>query len=220
MNFETAVTDEVTMIDENTVARFLRALSGRTEDGLGKAVISYQSYAMEDAEDSEEKNRVYSLNNACVEFSLDRKNPGFFTLDIIFRSYDDPELKIFWSRLQKHKRNMALEGEKTWIFYINLLERESVTYQTETQDTLITANVFNPLIYYLTREVPNMLTTEKEMNRGEGVEELQGGNIIRMLIAEELVTFQVNSEIDTSNIKGEVMREYEEARYLNASDEL
>ena len=37
-----------------------------------------------------------------------------------------------------------------------------------------------------------------------------------MLIADSLVQFQIRSDVDTQEIKGEVEREQEENRYLNS----
>jgi hypothetical protein len=108
---------------------------------------------------------------------------------------------------------MAQNGEKDWIFYINILERASVSVQTQNRDRLLIGHVLNPLVFYLTREVPNQLIDERDVGG-----ELQGGNIIRMLIPERLVTFQVTEDIDTPLVKGEVLREFETERYLDASE--
>jgi hypothetical protein len=219
------ISEEVTMLDETGLGRFTGALSGRNENGESKVQVSYQSYALEEPEDSPDKTRIYTVSNAACELSIDKKNPGFFVLDIIFQSYNDPELKLLWARLQRHKANIAKDPAKTWIFYINLLEKASVSVRTEERDVLVMGNVFNPLIYYLTREVPNQVIEEDQERRITEKDELtgtrktvdiQGGNIIRMLIADNLVQFQIRSDVDTQEIKGEVEREQEENRYVNS----
>ena len=209
----------VTMLDETGLGLFTSALSGRTPDGRSKAKISYQAYALEDPQDSADRSRIYTLSTACAELSIDQKNPGFFVLDVIFQSCHDPELKLFWARLQQHKRNIAQNPEKTWIFYINLLEMASVSVRSDHEDLLVTGNVLNPLIFYLTREVPNQMieeNQEKRIHRDQESDELQGGNIVRMLIADNLVQFQINNSLDTREIKGQVEREEQEKRYINS----
>ena len=74
-------------------------------------------------------------------------------------------------------------------------------------------HVLNPIFFYLTREVPNLLVSESKIE-----DELQGGNIIRMLIPENAVHFEITNEIDTSQLKGEVERELEEERYVNSQE--
>lgn len=203
--------DELTPIDEKTLSMFLQALSGKDVNGESKVTLSYQTYAYEEPEDSMDKERVYTTKKPSLEFYLDKKYPQFFVIDIIFQSYDDPELKMLWGRLQRFKKNMITQPEKTWVFYINILERASVTLQTTQRDTLFTANVFNPTLFYLSREIPNYLADDVVTENGE----LCGGNMIRMLVPVEFVTFEISQDIDTSLIKGEVMRENEAREYLN-----
>lgn len=206
--------NDLTYLDMQEINHFLQKLSGRDENGKNKAVISYQTYAMEDSDDSPEKNQVYTTSNPCIELSLDKNYPNFYMMDISFRSCDDPELKMLWGRLQKFKKNMRDFPDKTWIFYFNILEKASVTLQTSINDTLVTANVFNPQIFYLTREVPNLLATNVVDVNGE----LSGGNVIRMLIPIEFISFKVDNDIDTNEIKGEVFREEEARDYLDNAE--
>ena len=201
----------MTYLDRKDIGIFTRRLSGKTDDGESKVVVSYQTYAMEDPEESVDKERVYTTDKPHIELSIDMKYPQFYVMDIIFRSYDDPELKLLWGRLQRFKKNMTNDPEKTWIFYFNILEKASVTQQTSEQDSLFIANIFNPTIFYLSREIPDMLAVDTEGNDGN----LHGGNVIRMLIPIEFVTFQIENSIDTTEIKGEVMREEEARSYLD-----
>lgn len=209
----TPLQSDIAYLTREQIVEFTKRLSGRNEDGSGKVELSYQTYAMEDAEDSPGKEQIFHISKACVELSTDAKNPGYFCMDIIFRSYDEPELKMLWGRLQRFKKQIATDSHKLWIFHFHMLEKASITAQTLDRDTLLTCNALNPLVFYLTREVPNMLAEEREVGG-----DLMGGNIIRMIIPTELVTFQITDEVDTSLLKGEVLRDQEESRYLDSSE--
>ena len=115
-----------------------------------------------------------------------------------------------WARLQKWKREIA----ETPIFLIHLLERGSVSSKTDTPDTLVECNILNPILFYLTREIPTQPAEEITLENGEII----GGNIIRLLLDMSLVTFEI-SETDTREIKAEVLREEEDRRYLDNSRE-
>lgn len=207
--------EETTFLSPEEIANFCMVLSGKDENGDSNSVVSYMSYALEDAEDSISRTSIYSARNASIELAFNKQDPRFYIMDIIFKSYDDPELKLMWGRLQQFKRNWVVQPDKTWIFYIQALERHGVTIQTLEKDTLVTGNIFNPTYFNLTREVPNYLATENITADGE----LYGGNVIRMLIPVELVNFEVSNAIDTSEIKGEVQREMNAVDYLdNATD--
>lgn len=206
--------NEIKNIDENTLAMFFQTFSGVNQNGESKVTITYQTYATEEPEDSIDKERIYATSRPSVEFSYDKKYPQFFMIDIIYKSYDDPELKMLWGRLQKFKRNMTAFPEKTWIFYFNILENASVTMQTEIRDELYTVGIFNPTLFYLSREVPNYLSDDVVAQNGE----LYGGNMIRMLVPVEFVTFEISKDIDTSLIKGEVMREESDKYYTDNPD--
>lgn len=206
-------TNTDSVLSKEELAEYLKRFCGRDIDGNSKVTISYQTYAIED-ENQTERERIYTTSQAAVEISTDALVPGFFTVDIKFRSYSDPELKMLWARLQKFKNNEATQNDKTWIFYFNLLERASITQQTLENDNLLIAHMFNPLVFYLTRETPEFLTDDRQQANGE----LYGGNIIRMLVSTELLSFEIVSDIDTSEIKGEVQRELEESRYIDSEN--
>lgn len=198
-------------LSREEIAQFCRRFSGKNEAGENKAVVSYQFFDFDEPENSVNKQSIYSMSRPSLELSFDIKNPRFYTLDIIFQSYTDPELKMFWGRLQRFKRSIVTQGEKTWIFYINVLERDSISLQSENQDTLLIANILNPTIFTLTREIPEYMSTDNiDIDN-----QLTGGNIVRMLIPIEYVTFEITDKVDTSLIKGEVLREQEEARFIN-----
>jgi len=202
------------LLEKEEICGFMQRLSGKDENG-SKAVVNYQCYALEDDEESLDRTRVYSASRAHVEMSFDPANPGFYLVDIVFGGYTDPELKMLWGRLQRFKRSHTQEPNKTHVFYFNILERDSVTRQTAERDTLMISHVLNPAMYFLTREVPDMLAADTLSSDGE----LYGGNIVRMLVPQELVTFEITQAVDTSEIKGEVLREEDEARYLNGAQE-
>lgn len=210
-----AQNENMTYLSREEIGEFIKRLSGKTPEGESKVIISYQSYAMEEPEDSVDKERIYSTIKPHIELSINMQDPRFYVMDIIFKSWDDPELKLLWGRLQRFKRNMTDNIEKTWVFYFNILEKASVSQQTLERDTLLVMNIFNPTLFYLTREIPDMLVQDTLSGNGD----MQGGNIIRMLIPTELLTFQVTDDIDTSEIKGEVMREEAERDYINNNNE-
>lgn len=207
---EEETSKEITYVDRQIIKQFTDRLSGKNEAGLAKANVSYQYYILEDPEEVKDSATIYNASHARVEISQDKKNPGFYVLDVIFDSYDDPELKLMWGRLQRFKKAQLENPDKTPIFYINILESDGVSIQELEQNTLLVGNVLNPLLFYLTREVPNLLALE---TKEEDV--LYGGNMIRMLVSEQLITFTVTDIIDTSVIKEEVEREFMESDYIN-----
>ena len=206
--------DHVIELSDEQLADYIRRLSGIDQTtGFAKSEISYQAYNLSDENDINQE-RVYSVANAAVQISRNSRYADLFVVDIIFKSADDTELKLFWGRLQKHLQNQSQYANQDWIFYINLLERASVTQQTHKQDTLLTANIINPLLCYLTREVPNQAIHDTEIDH-----EMLGGNIIRMLVPTTLLTYAINDAIDTNELKGEVQREFEDARYLDMQEQ-
>lgn len=186
-------------------------LSGKDGDGRPLATISYQTYFLEEEEHSTAKELSYPLTTPWVQIWIDKLNPGFVGVDIAFRSFDDPELRLMWNRLNRHIRNMSKEPEKTWIFYIKILDNASLNPLSKEIKMM---HIINPSIFFLTRETPTMLATNSESNYG-----LQGGNIIRMLVPEESVSIDIspNEDYDLDTIKAEVLRDAEESAYQNAT---
>lgn len=200
-------------ISREQLKSIFQRINGRNADGSSKVVVTYQTYAMDEPEDSVNRKQIYSTEKPAVEIALDTQYPNFFTVDFKFRSFEDPELKLLWGRLQRFKNNIATDPTRDWIFYIQILERASVTQQTEVEDTLLLTHILNPALSYLTREIPDMLTTETQAPNVE----LYGGNTIRMLIPIELVRFEIKDDVDTLDAKGEVLREEESNRYQNSA---
>lgn len=195
------------IIDTDKIKEFCEKLTGVDEFGQTRAIASYQYYNYFPGETDPKADVIYNLNRAHVDITYDELNPQFITLDIVFKTYDDPELKLMWARLNKWRKD---NGDMP-IFLIHLLEMGSISLQTDENETLLEADIFNPLLQYLTRETPTMEAVEETNDKGEII----GGNIIRMLCPIDLVTFTVTDSFDTKDIKAEVLREEEEKRYIN-----
>lgn len=200
---------DVDEISDTELAEFINRLSGIDKvTGLAKSEITYQAYNVDDVNDKE-RDRVYHVANASIQISRNCLYSDLYVMDIIFTSADDTELKLLWGRLQQHLKHASEYANQHWIFYINLLERKSVTQQTTKIDELLTAHIFNPLLCYLTREVPNQKIIDAEYEH-----QMQGGNIIRMLIPNQLLTYSLSNKIDTNELKGEVQRDKAYAEFL------
>lgn len=197
-------------ITDQMLAEFFNRLSGVSEtSGQAKAEISYQAYDVGNTDDPGH-DQIYTVNQAVVQISRNCMFEDLYLVDIIFRSADDTELKLFWGRLQQHIQRQSISADHNWIFYINLLERAGL--EQPDASSVLTANIFNPIMCYLTREVPNQYINDEYINN-----EMQGGNIIRMLVPSSTLTFNMNTEIDITRIQAEVQRDIEAARYLNAA---
>lgn len=201
---------EQTSISLEQFNEFCRRLSGKNKLGDSNGVVAYQAYAIEDEEDSIDKQTIYNITMATVDLVCAKSVPGFVQFDIIFNAYDDTELKLLWGRLQRQKKNESLHPEKTYIFHFHIMERASVSNTAEVNDTLFSANIINPYLSFLTRENPTTMVVETVSNG-----ELCGGNVVRMLVPVELVTFESNSSLNTSELKGEVLRDIEAAEYVD-----
>ena len=196
-------------LDDTQICNFCKRFSGFDASGKNSSIVSYQCYNYNENNPDPKQEVIYQASRARVEFSYDALQPEFATLDLVFPSYDDQELRLMWARLQKWRREIA----DTPVFLIHLLERDSVSLQTAENDDLIECNILNPIIYYLTRELPTIPAEDVINEKGE----VMGGNIIRMLIDMRLVTFEVTNTA-TQEIKAEVLREEEERRYLDNAD--
>ena len=189
---------------------FFQRMSGKNEFGDGKASISYQTYAFDDDDNSKDKETIYQISKAMCNLSYDQKNPQFVSFEIAFNSYDDTELKLLWGRLQRHLKNEQAHPEKIWIFYFQLMERSSISSNLGDNDTLYIGHLFNPVMFFLSRETPTTLA-EDFVSNGE----LVGGNVIKMLIPLELFQFEVSDDYDTVQWKGEARREDDARDYVD-----
>ena len=199
----------VSLSGEDAVS-FINRFSGKNNDGESKSTICYQSYDL--STNDPEKEKVYQIIDASVQISKNKHYNDLYTVDFIFKSSDDTELKLFWLRLQKYLKNQSEHPDKDYIFYIQLLEKASVTQQTEHNDNLLICNMINPILFYLTREVPDQKIHDQNV-KGEMI----GGNIIRMIIGNQNLTFNIISDIDTNEIKREVQRQIDEAAFYESN---
>ena len=210
-NFE-EIKQEFEISNENEIIELIQHITGKTETGLPASVIGYQTYALEDADSPEVNVPIYTTSKAHIEMYFDKMYPMFYDVDFIFPSADEPELKLMWGNLQRFKKNQINKSDKTWVFYINVLGTNDVTVQTSEQDILVTANIFNPILFYLTREMPSYRCQD---NFNETDNEYYGGNIIKMLVPKEFVTFNITNKIDTLDLKGQVESEEMEMDFIN-----
>jgi len=170
-----------------------KRMNGYKEDGPTKVTMSYQCYVADENHDPD-KEPVHTTEKPALKLSLDPKNPDWYVVDVMFRSYHEPELKLFWGYLQFFRENQNKYPDKDSIFYLNILENESVE-----NDRLLAVNLINPFLFYLTADVPNA----------------DGLNIIRMLVhADSLQVTEARNEYLSEEI-GNMMRQMEEERYLN-----
>ncbi len=190
-------------------SNFTNRLSGIDNEGISKSMVSYQCY--EEGDYDNPQNAIRSLSsNVRIQIAINKKYPDLILIDFCFQSPDNTEIKLFWLRIQDFIKKQAEQSDKNWIFYINILERAGITYQTQEEDLLLSMNIYNPIICYLTREVPNARVKDEMVG-----DEMVGGNIVRMLVPTSLVYFENANVYDTNEIKGEVQREQESARYIN-----
>ena len=223
--------DERIPLTVESVREFCDRLSGTDEQGLPKAIMSYQAYNSGfTPEETTDKNAdiIYQCQKANVDLSFDALNPTLIMLTITFPSYDEPELRLLWARLQKWRKAMSkddINGTTVPVFLIHLLERDSITSKTNVVDeaaateaetvNILEANIINPLVCYITRENPTMPASEITNDKGE----VMGGNVLKMLCNMEFITFDMTMDADISDIKAEVQREIEAERYLEAAEE-
>lgn len=179
-------------LNANDLAEITRKFSGLKSDGKPKASLSYCAYDFDAPEDDVDKSTICFPEPSRIELSID-KATGFYTLDVIFKDEKDPTLKMMWARLQRHKSNEVYQCDKTWIFYMKLMEENDVA-----EGALFTADILNPLSFYLIRTVPDQYIEDYEVESGVYC----GGNTIRFLLHRDLVTFQYE-DIDLSDIDNE-----------------
>lgn len=178
--------DSVEM-SEKDLSEIMLRFSGIDENGVPKSVVTYSAYDYDAPEDDPDKNNVFTAEDAKVELSVDWRT-GFYTLDLIFDSPENRFLKMMWAKLQRHKSNEVYMGDKLWVFYISLMETGSALSGEKNKDVFV-ANIMNPVLFFLTRQVPNQDAGEEfETELGSGC--YLGGNCIRMLLHKDLVKFK------------------------------
>lgn len=216
------IEDDRIALSVDSMRDFCERLSGKDTQGLSKSVISYQTYDSGISQEvTTDKNAeiIYNCTKASIDLSFDALNPGLLLLTLTFPTHDDPELRLFWARLQKWRRRDSgqevLDENTVPIFLIHLFERNSIDAKTDIKENILEANILNPLICYLTRETPTSPAIDHTNEKGETM----GGNVIKMLCNMEFVTFSLIEDVDTSDIKAEVLREKENERYITAENE-
>lgn len=198
---------------------FCDRMTGFLETGESKALLNYQAYYMlpgEEVPSDPQSSVVYDIHGAVYELSFDELNPDIMVVTIKFKSFSDTELRLLWARIQKWRTTMSapLEGDKLPIFVLHFLERESLGDLDKGEiPTILECNIINPLLAYITREVP----TAEAIDIVNEKDEHMGGNVIKLLCSTEFATFTLRNDIDTTAIKAEILREEEEERYINAS---
>ena len=218
---EEPVNEELT---PEIIKDFCTRLSGILPSEQSKAIISYQSYKMNENEEySDDADNIYQLMPKKVILSYDVLHPDLATLSIYFGSHTDPTLRIFWRRLnnffEEQSKNLSNEEFDIPVFMINLLERESIggIHSEEVNPNLYEVNIINPLICYLTRELP----TDRAIKEFLGDEEV-GGNVVKMLFSLDTVNFIKRNDIDVCSIKATALRQATDEKYntTQARDDL
>lgn len=217
------VEDERIALSLEDMRAFCARLSGKNEQGLSRAIVSYQSYDsgfLGEKTTDAHADQIYTCLKATAELSFDALNPGLALLTVTFPTYDDPELRLFWARLQKWQRRESgqevVDADKVPIFLIHLFERDSISVRQDVEENILEANIVNPLLCYLTRELPTLPAVDMTNEKGETI----GGNVIKMLCNMDFVTFSLIEDADTTDVRAEVQREAENARYLEQEEQI
>lgn len=171
-------------MDIRSTAEIAQHFSGLRPDGSPKAILHYCAYDFGAPDDDIDKQTISVARPARAELSLDRLT-GFYTLDLVFPDENDLSLKLLWQKLQKHRSNETYRSDTTWIFYIKMFENLT-DEELEFSNTVYTADILNPLAYFLVRTVPDQKVQDYPVEPGI----YSGGNTIRMLLHRDLVTFQ------------------------------
>lgn len=220
---DTEDTDEEGLagLTATTFKEFCDRLTGVLPSGETKSIVTYQNYNVDSVTGQSNDTKqeiIYSLNKVTPEISFDEVNADLVMVTFKFKTYDEQELRLFWARLQKWRTSLSkpMENGEIPIFTLHFLERESIGSGDKGEDyTILECNIINPLICFLTREMPTMEAIDMETESGAKT----GGNVVKMLCATECTTFTVRNDLDINAIKAEVEREIEDERYINAEAE-
>lgn len=186
-------------LDRESLSVLFNLVNGWNEDGSSKVVLTYQNHVMKDGVPVV-GDAFHHAEKPTVNISFDSMNPDWFSLDVVFRSHLEPELKLLWGYLQRFKNNCAKEPNVDHIFYMNILAKDSVSeYQSGNPDYLFTINLVNPVLFYLTPE--DTIHTDP--------------NVIRMLIPVGSVEFSYNKNELFEQAKTDVVAEINDELFLN-----
>ena len=111
---EDAVITSEEAVQEDMILSFgdmlsmLSRVCGVDEIGENKGIANYQVYA--ETDDEQKKSLIYSAKKARISVSAEPALPGFFVIDMAFRSADDAELKMLWGLAhQNSSENLLLK---------------------------------------------------------------------------------------------------------------
>ena len=191
--------DRKKYLTNEEIAKLFQFLNGWTEDGYSKVTISYQNFIAENTEDLLSV-PINSTEKAAVLFSYDKANPQWISVDLIFRSHQEPELRLLWGNLQRFKKSLAEEPDKTPVFILNIMQNETVTYGATKKDCdILYVDAVNPLSFSLSNETP------------AGA----GPNMIRLLFACPMVEFHSASEEEFTEELDGTLREMDAERFIS-----
>ena len=210
MNEEIQNQENEEVLSQAAFQGYLNHFIGKDQYGDPRAVGTYQLFASEDEEGSRERETIYKISKATYSLRHSKTHPGFIAMDIVFNAYDDTELKLLWSRLKKFEDNQIKDPEKTWILHFTLLDTGSLSEESEKEDVLLIAHLVNPVMSYLTREMPTDQVEERAVNN-----ERVGGNTVRMLFTTAYVSLEQTAKYNTPQLKAEIERERMSSEYLD-----
>ncbi len=198
-------TDDYIRLSDRQLKDFCLRLSGKDDKGKVRAKLAYTNYEIKEGDFSIPSDQpIIDIKDAYIDINPNKTLPDFYTIDIVFPSCDCLDLKLLWLKLEQYKKaDRKIDDGKQAIFLIQVSEN----FEMEEIDSVknrIFCNIINPLLFYLTREVPNQLVEEVKTEDG-----LQGGNIIRLLCQSPLVTFDVLGDVDTNALKEQLNYESE-----------
>lgn len=190
--------NEVFEIDRGVLSAILEYINGWDVLGESKVALSYQTVSVNPGDPVESDFR--SAEKPAIQMGFDAMNPDWFSLDIVFRSHLEPELKLLWGYLQRFRNNCTSVPEKDNIFFLNIIAKDTISGAANgEEDKVLSINIMNPIVFYLVPE--DTIRTE--------------ANVIRMLIPVNLVqfTYEVNDLFESE--KDDVVSALESEHYLN-----
>lgn len=199
-----------TVLTGEQLSDFLTRLSGKSPDGSPNSLITYKTYNFDGLEEDPDRDHIIYADNAYINITLHQSMPNIYLVDICFPSPEDLQLKHLWADLNKHLDNERRYPDNRWIFYFNVLEKQSISDINDYEACALTANILNPIMFFLTRQDPSMKTDDTNIDG-----HLQGGNVIRMLVPNELLTFSISDPQTINEAKREILTQMQEMGEIN-----
>ena len=184
-------------MDRTELINVLDRINGYDEDNSPKVTMSYQCYVADDGCDAE-KEPIHPLLKGALRLTCNPQAPEWFTLDISYHSYQEPELKLFWGYLRMFRDNQNRYPDKDSIFFLNAIENKSID-----NETLLSVSIVNPVMFFLTADAPNA----------------EGLNIVRMLVHSSCLNITEEKNEYLFDEIAAAQREAEEERYINAGEQ-